>query len=457
MSSKLSLKVMPHNDEAEKCILGCMLMSNDSISIVKEILHEEDFYSQQNKLVFKAILDLSDRSISVDALTLSNQLKEDKVFDKIGGYGFLTAVGDSVISTTHINDYCKIVKEKSIRRSLIAGLGQVVDMAYADNEDTTNLLELAQKNVYDISMGYSSKDFISLSDAINEAVKDLNRIQQLDEKIIGVPCGFRAIDDITAGFQRGDFILIAGRPSMGKTALAVNMAQNAAIRHNKSVAIFSLEMPERQLANRIMAGEAEINSSRLRIADIYPSDWSRLYDTVSKIRENKPKLFVNDTSGLSIGELRRKARKLKASEGLDLIVIDYLQLLTVAGRSESRQQEISSISRALKGIAKELDCPVVALSQLSRAVESRPNKRPMISDLRESGAIEQDADVVMLLYRDAYYNKESEDDSTEVNIAKHRNGRTTTVKLKFHGEYTKFIDFEEDPTMSEAYSDDNLK
>lgn len=456
MADKLSLKVMPHNSEAERCVLGCTLINSETISVVREVLSVDDFYDDQHKWVYKAVLALSDRGKAVDALTLSNELKENGVFDKIGGYEFLTKIGDSVVSTNNIEHYCDIIKEKSIRRRLIRELGDVIDKCYANEDDASSMIERAQKSVYDISMDNNTTDFTKLSDAVSDAVNELNRIQKLDEKVIGVPSGFEAIDDITSGFQKGDLVLIAARPSMGKTALAVNIAQNAAIRHKQAVAIFSLEMPTKQLANRIMSGEAEVDSSRLRIANIFPSEWSSLYDMVRSIRENDVKLFINDTSGISVGELRRKCRKLKATEGLDLIIIDYLQLMTINERVESRQQEISTISRTLKGIAKELGCPVIALSQLSRGPEARTNKRPMLSDLRESGAIEQDADLVMLLYRDKYYNPESEDDSTEVIIAKHRNGSVGTVKLKFHGEYTKFITVEDDPTSSEAYSDDNL-
>lgn len=456
MADKLSLKVMPHSSETERCVLGCMLIDSETINIVKEVLSEDDFYDGEHKWVYKAIVSLADRGKAVDTLTLSNELKENNVFDKIGGYEFLTKIGDSVISTNHVDDYCTIIKEKSIRRRLIRELGSVIDQCYGDSIESFDIIEEAQRAVYNISMDNSTTDFTSLSTAVSDAVNELNRIQKLDEKVIGVPSGFDAIDDITSGFQKGDMVLIAARPSMGKTALAVNIAQNAAIRYKKSVAIFSLEMPTRQLANRIMSGEAEVDSSRLRIANIFPSEWSSLYDTVREIREKKVKLFINDTSGISVGELRRKCRKLKATEGLDLIIIDYLQLMTINERSESRQQEISTISRTLKSIAKELDCPIIALSQLSRGPEARTNKRPMLSDLRESGAIEQDADLVMLLYRDKYYNPESEDDSTEVIIAKHRNGSVGTVKLKFRGEYTKFITIEDDPTSSEAYSDENL-
>lgn len=456
MADKLSLKVMPHSSETERCVLGCMLIDSETINIVKEVLNEDDFYDGEHKWVYKAIVSLADRGKAVDTLTLSNELKENNVFDKIGGYEFLTKIGDSVISTNHVDDYCTIIKEKSIRRRLIRELGSVIDQCYGDSIESFDIIEAAQRAVYNISMDNSTTDFTSLSSAVSDAVNELNRIQKLDEKVIGVPSGFAAIDDITSGFQKGDMVLIAARPSMGKTALAVNIAQNAAIRYKKSVAIFSLEMPTRQLANRIMSGEAEVDSSRLRIANIFPSEWSSLYDTVREIREKKVKLFINDTSGISVGELRRKCRKLKATEGLDLIIIDYLQLMTINERSESRQQEISTISRTLKSIAKELDCPIIALSQLSRGPEARTNKRPMLSDLRESGAIEQDADLVMLLYRDKYYNPESEDDSTEVIIAKHRNGSVGTVKLKFRGEYTKFITIEDDPTSSEAYSDENL-
>lgn len=439
-----SLKVMPHNSEAERCVLGCILIDSKTIDTVKEVLNEDDFYDNEHKLVYKAIISLDNRDKAIDILTLSNELKENNVFDKIGGYEFLTKIGDSVVSTSNIENYCEIIKEKSIRRKFIKELGDVIDKCYYDNENTSDMIEDVQKTVYNISINNTTSDFIPLSEAVSDAVSELNRVQKLNGQIIGVPSGFKAIDDITAGFQKGDMVLIAARPSMGKTALAVNIAQNAAIRYKKSVAIFSLEMPTRQLANRIISGEAEIHSSRLRIANILPSEWSDLFDIVQEIRQNNIKLFIDDTSGISVGELRRKCRKLKATEGLDLIIIDYLQLMTTNQRAESRQQEISTISRSLKAIAKELDCPVIALSQLSRGPEARTNKRPMLSDLRESGAIEQDADLVMLLYRDEYYNPDTEDDSTEVIIAKHRNGSVGTVKLQFRNEFTKFIDMQEE-------------
>lgn len=456
MADKLSLKVMPHNSEAERNVLGCMLLDNETISTVKEVLSEDDFYDGEHKWVFKSIIALNEKGRAVDALTLSNELKENNIFDKIGGYDFLTKIGDSVISINHVENYCDIIKEKAVRRRLIRELGDIIDRCYNDNTQTTDMIEAAQRVVYDISMDNKRNDFVNLSQAVSEAVSELNRIQKLNKKIIGVPSGFPAIDDITSGFQNGDFVLIAARPSMGKTALAINIAQNAAIRNNKSVAIFSLEMPTRQLANRIMSSEAEVDSSRLRVANVIPSEWSKLFDMVRNVREKEIKMYINDKSGISVGEVRRKCRKLKATTGLDLIIIDYLQLMTTNEKNENRQQEISSISRALKSIAKELECPIIALSQLSRGPEGRSDKRPMLSDLRESGAIEQDADLVMLLYREQYYKQDSEDDSTEVIIAKHRNGRTGTVKLKFMGEYTKFTTIEDDPTSSEAYSDENL-
>lgn len=456
MPERLNLKVMPHNDEAEKCVLGCVLIDNDCVGIIRETLTEEDFYSEQNRCVFKAVTALTDRGMAVDPLTLSNELKQMEVFDKIGGYSLLTQIGDSVVSTRNIENYCTIIKDKAIRRKIIRDFGSVIDRTYSAEDDTDAMIEQAQKAVYDISMYNSSSDFIMLAQAVTDQIAEINRIQKLGESVLGVPSGFSNLDSITAGFQKGDFCLIAGRPSMGKTALGVNIAQNAAIRYDKKVAFFSLEMPVSQLANRIIASEAEIDSSKLRIAKVHHSEWSKLYEAVSSIRKKEVNLYLDETSGISIGEVRRKCRKLKATEGLDLIVIDYIQLLTIAGRYESRQQEVSAISRNLKALAKELKVPVLALSQLSRGAESRQGHRPMLSDLRESGAIEQDADLVMLLYRDQYYNKESQDTSTEVIIAKHRNGSTGTIKLQFESQYTKFVEFEEDPAFDEAYDEDNL-
>lgn len=456
MPDNLNLRVMPHNDEAEKCVLGCVLIDNDSVGVLRESLNAEDFYSEQNRCVFRAMMALNERGMAVDPLTLSNELKQREEFDKIGGYSLLTEIGDSVVSTRNVENYCTIIKDKAIRRKIIRDFGTIIDASYSSQDDTDAMIDQAQKAVYDISMYNNSREFTKLSDAVKDAITRINEIQKMGGNVLGVPSGFSNLDDITAGFQPGDFCLIAGRPSMGKTALGVNIAQNAAIRYDKKIAFFSLEMPIAQLSNRIISSEAEIDSSKLRVAKVHHSEWSKLYDAVSSISKKDVKLFMDETSGISIGELRRKCRKLKASEGLDMIVIDYIQLITTSQRYESRQQEVSDISRQLKGLAKELEIPVLALSQLSRGAESRQGHRPMLSDLRESGAIEQDADLVMLLYREQYYNQESTDTSTEVIIAKHRNGSTGTIKLQFEKEYTKFVEIEETDFDSEAYDEDNL-
>ncbi len=435
---------MPQNLEAEIGVLGCMLLDNNTINLVTEILDPDDFYAAQNQWVFKCIMELSSSGSPVDTITLSESLQKENIFDKIGGYTFLTKLLESVISTNNVAHYCHIIKDKAIRRKLITNLGAIIDKCYLDKEDIGDIMESAEKSIYDISLNRNTSDFTPLPSALETTIKELNELSKNLDSITGVPTGFNDLDNATAGLQKGDFILLAARPSMGKTALAVNIAQNASIRHNRSVAVFSLEMSTSALSKRIISAESEVNSEKIRVGKQNTNEWKKITKTFSNIKTQNTKMFIDDTSSISINELRSKCRKLKTTQGLDLIVIDYLQLMTVSGKIENRQQEISAISRALKGIAKELDCPVLALSQLSRAPEARTNKRPMLSDLRESGAIEQDADIVMLLYRDKYYNPESEDDSTEVIIAKNRNGSTQTAKLTFHGKYTKFVPEEMD-------------
>lgn len=445
-SQVLAQKVMPYNLQAEICVLGCMVLNNESIDTVSGILREEDFHSPNNRSVFAAIIRLNMVGSPVDSITLSDELKKNEVFEKIGGISYLAEIADSVLSTKNVEEYCKIVKDCAMRRMIINQMSEIVEKSYSGKNSIEELIEDAERSVYNISMDKTGSEFVTLAKAVEESVLTLREVYKNPSQITGIETGYHEIDVATAGFQRGDLILIAGRPSMGKTALAVNIAQNAALRGGHTVALFSLEMSTIQLTNRILSSEAEVDSSKIKVGKASIDEWTKIINTFQEIKQEGARLYIDDTSGISVSEMRSKCRKLKAKKGLDLIIIDYLQLITTNERTESRQQEVSAISRSLKALAKEIDCPVVALSQLSRAPESRQNKRPMLSDLRESGAIEQDADLVFLLYRENYYKDDTDDNSTEIIIAKHRNGSTGTVKLTFHGEYTKFTPEEVDMT-----------
>lgn len=443
MATVLSPRVVPHSLEAEVSVLGCMILDNKTIDTVTQLLKKEDFYSEQNGWVFECIEEMNSKGIPADSLTIAEELKKKDIFEKIGGYSYLTNVADSVFSTSNVEQYCKIIKDKSVKRHMISSLGNIIDACYLERDELETILDNAQKTIYDIALNKTS-DFISLPKAMEITISELREVYKNPQDITGISSGYPELDIKTAGFQRGDFILIAARPSMGKTALAVNIAQNAALRDNRSVAVFSLEMSSLQLTSRIISSESEVSASKLKVGKQSVSEWKRISEAYLDIKSKNAKMYIDDTSGITPNELRNKCRKLKATNGLDMIIIDYLQLMTIPRLSDNRQQEISAISRELKSIAKELDCPLIALSQLSRAPESRTNKRPMLSDLRESGAIEQDADLVMMLYRDSYYNPEASDNSTELIITKHRNGETGTVQLDFLNEYTKFIPHTED-------------
>ena len=438
----LKAKVPPYNIEAEQSVLGSMLLSKDAILTATEIIQDsKEFYNPQHQQIFSAIVELFKENKPVDLITLSSKLKDSNTLERVGGSSYLTELVGLVPSYTNIKHYCNIVQEKALLRELINASTDLMNECYEPSKEPEQILETAEKRIFDISQRKSTGDFIHIQQALVSTLEKIEEVQKNSSNITGVSTGFRDIDNITAGLQRSDLILIAARPSMGKTAFALNIAQNAAVKGGKSVALFSLEMSKELLTQRLLCSEAHIDSQKLRTGNLDDKDWEKLAYASSNL--SKSKIFIDDTAGVGIMEMRSKCRRLKIEHGLDLIMIDYLQLMEGSKKSESRQQEISEISRSLKALAREMDCPVVALSQLSRAPDARADHKPILSDLRESGAIEQDADVVMLLFRNYYYSKDpAERRLAEVNIAKQRNGATRTIDMAWLEEYTQFADYD---------------
>lgn len=432
-----TLKIPPNNMEAEQSVLGAMLLDKNAISQASETLRGEDFYKAAHQQIYEAILELYDRDEPVDLITLVDYLRKKGILDVVGGITYLTSLSSSVPTTANVKYYIKIVEDKSTLRRLIKSSSETMDKCYAESEEVPDILDKAEKDIFDISQKAMTHDFEPMSRILERGFNEIERLYNNKGALTGVPSGFPELDAKTSGFQKGDMILIAARPSMGKTAFMLNIAQYAAIKNNSSVAIFSLEMSKEQLAYRMMCSEANIDMLKLRTGNLDDDDWVRLAKCAGPLASAK--IFIDDTPGISITEVRSKCRRLKIEYGLDLVIIDYLQLMQGRGKTENRQQEVSEISRSIKALAKEMDTPVIAAAQLSRAPEARTDHRPMLSDLRESGSIEQDADVVGFLYRDEYYNRESEKKNiAEVIIAKQRNGPTGTVELAFIGKYAKF-------------------
>lgn len=438
----LKAKVPPYNIEAEQSVLGSMLLSKDAILTATEIIQDpKEFYNPQHQQIFLAIVELFKENKPVDLITLSSQLKDSNTLERVGGSSYLTELVSLVPSYTNVKHYCNIVQEKALLRDLIRVSTDLMNECYEPSKEAEEILETAEKRIFDISQRKSTGDFIHIQQALVSTLEKIEEVQKNSSNITGVSTGFRDIDNVTAGLQKSDLILIAARPSMGKTAFALNIAQNAAVKGGKSVALFSLEMSKELLTQRLLCSEAHIDSQKLRTGNLDEKDWEKLAYASSNL--SKSKIFIDDTAGVGIMEMRSKCRRLKIEHGLDLIMIDYLQLMEGSKKSESRQQEISEISRSLKALAREMDCPVVALSQLSRAPDARADHKPILSDLRESGAIEQDADVVMLLFRNYYYSKDpAERRLAEVNIAKQRNGATRTIDMAWLEEYTQFADYD---------------
>ena len=433
-------KIPPHDIEAEQAVIGSTLTDSEAVMAAVEKLKPESFYREDNKLIFEAIVNLYNRSEPVDLITLKDELSSMGDFEKVGGFEYLATLPDKVPTTANVQKYIDIVEEKATLRKLIKTANEIIDLGYNPTEDVEDIMAGAEKKIFDIIQNKNQKSYTPIKDVLIESFTKLEELYNQKSKITGVPTGFVDLDDKTAGLHGSDLILIAARPAMGKTAFALNIAANAAIRSNTPVAIFNLEMSKDQLVNRILCIEAMVDSNKIMTGKLEEDDWSKLASVVGPISDSG--IYIDDTPGISIMEIRTKCRKLKMEKNIGLIVIDYIQLIQGSNnrKNGSREQEIAEISRSLKILAKELNVPVIALSQLSRAVEQRPDHRPMLSDLRESGSIEQDADIVMFLYRDDYYNPDSEEkDISEVIIAKHRAGSTGTVKLLWMGNYTKFV------------------
>ena len=442
MDEALIKKVLPHSIEAEQAVVGAMLMDREAILVSSEIVSGEDFYQSAYGVIFDSIVEIYNEGKPVDLITLQERLKEKDVPPEISSLEFARDLVTAVPTSANVKYYAEIVAEKAMLRRLIKLNEEISNMCYLGKEPMEAVLEITEKKVFELVQKRNTGDFVPIKDVVLNALEKIEIASKTSGNVTGIPTGFLDLDYKMAGLQPSDLILVAARPSMGKTAVVLNIAQHVAFKVNKAVAIFSLEMSKEQLVNRLFSLEAQVDSQSLRTGNLKDEDWEKLIEGAGII--GKSKLIIDDTPGISISELRSKCRKYKLEHGLDLIIIDYLQLMTgrVGSRSESRQQEISEISRSLKGLARELNVPVIALSQLSRAVEQRPDHRPMLSDLRESGAIEQDADVVMFIYRDDYYNKDTEmKNVAEIIIAKQRNGSIGTVNLTWLPNYTKFANY----------------
>ena len=435
-------KVPPHDEDAEQAVLGSMLTDNDAVMAAVEVLKEDSFYREDNKIIYQAILNLYSKSEPIDIITLKDELESMGKFEQVGGFEYLASLPDKVPTTANVQKYIKIVEEKSVLRNLIKTANEIIELGYNPTEDVEDIMDGAEKKIFDIMQSKNTKSYTPIKDVLVESFTNLEKLYNQKQHVTGVPTQFYDLDDKTAGLHGSELILVAARPAMGKTAFALNIATNAALRANVPVAIFSLEMSKDQLVNRMLCSEAMVDSNKVRTGKLDEEDWTKLAEAIGPLSEAG--VYIDDTPGISVMEIRTKCRKLKMEKNIGLVVIDYLQLVQGSNkRIGSREQEISEISRSLKILAKEINVPVIALSQLSRAVEQRPDHRPMLSDLRESGAIEQDADIVMFLYRDDYYNKESEKkDIAEVIIAKQRGGSTGTVELLWMGNYTKFVNLE---------------
>lgn len=441
-------RVPPQNIEAEQSVLGAMLIEKEAIPKVMEILRDTDFYREAHRVIYKAMMELYNKNEAVDMITVTEILKRDSKLEDVGGIAYVTSLANAVPTAANVVYHASIIEEKSILRQLVSVSTQIASMGYEASDDVKNIIDIAESKILEISNRKKTADFTPINEIVLDSFKSIEALMGNKNGITGLPTGFDDLDNLTSGLHGSDFIIVAARPSMGKTAFALNVVQNVAIRAAKrigggpkTVAFFSLEMSKEQLVQRMLCAEANIDSQRLRIGELRDEDWAMLINTADTL--SNANIYIDDTAGITAMDMRSRARRLKAEHGLDLIVVDYLQLMQGSGKknnSGDRQQEVSEISRSLKALARELDVPVVALSQLSRSVEARQVKRPMLSDLRESGSLEQDADIVAFLYREDYYNPETENKNiTELIIAKHRNGPVDTVNLFFHKQFTKFV------------------
>ena len=435
-------RIPPHDIEAEQAIIGSMLTDKDAVIAAVEVLQEQDFYREDNKIIYSAILNLYNRAEPIDIITLKSELKSMGKFEAVGGLEYIVQLPDKVPTTSNVEQYIKIVEEKSMLRALIKTADELITLGYDPTQEVEQVIDIAEKKIFQVMQKKNQKGYSSIKDILVDTFTQLEQLYNQKESITGVPTGFVDLDYRTSGLHNSDLILVAARPAMGKSAFALNIATNAAVRAKVPVAIFSLEMSKEQMTNRILCSEAMVDSAKVRTGKIDDDEWAKLAATSGELSEAG--IYIDDTPGISIMEIRAKCRKMKLEKNIGLVVIDYLQLVQGSNKKGgSREQEIAEISRSLKILAKEIDVPVIALSQLSRAPEQRIDHRPMLSDLRESGSIEQDADIVMFLYRDDYYNEDTEKKNiAEVIIVKHRSGATGTVELLWLANYTKFANIE---------------
>lgn len=433
-------RIPPHSDEAEKSVLGAAMLDQDALLMALEKVKAEYFYSEAHREIFTALTELYRENKPVDLLTVCEHLKNKKSLDMVGGRAYVAALTSEVPSTSNASEYAKIVTEKATLRRLINSSREIQDLCFEEKMKAENLLDYAEQNVFEIAQQKQSRAYVPIGEVMMENLNAIDAASENAGKVQGVPTGFKDLDAKMGGLQKSDLIIVAARPSMGKTAFALNIAQQSAVKYGSSVIIFSLEMSKEQLGQRLLSVESRVEMKKIKEGNLQRKDWDRVIAAVDSL--SKSNIQIDDTPGIGLMEIKNKCRRLKAEKGLDLVVIDYLQLMTGDQKSESRLQEVSALSRNLKLLAREMDCPVIVLSQLSRAVERRDDKRPMLSDLRESGSIEQDADVVLMLYRDDYYNPYSEENKgiCEVSISKNRNGETGKVELTWVERYTKFSD-----------------
>ncbi len=430
-------KLPPQNLDAEQSVLGAILIDNNALPRALEILDPEDFYKLSHRKIFFAMTELFEKNEPIDLITLTDQLKKNNELEEVGGLSYLSLIVNTVPTAANVRYHSHIIREKALLRGLLRSTSDIANKVYEDSLDAEDLVDYAERSIFKISDKRVKASFVSLKEVIRDSFEMIEHLYDKKETVTGVPSGFRDLDDLTTGFQKGDLIIVGGRPSMGKTAFALNIAQHVGVDLKEPVAIFSLEMAKEQLAIRMLCAEAMVNSNSIRKGFIRKEDWHKLTSAASNL--TGAPIFIDDSSGITVLELRAKARRLKMEHGLSLVIVDYLQLMRGKGSFERREQEISDISRSLKALAKELSVPVIAVSQLNRSVEQRRPPKPILADLRESGAIEQDADVILFLYRDEVYNKDAKKGFSEVIIAKQRNGPTDTVNLAFLASCTRFL------------------
>ena len=432
-------RIPPHSVESEQSILGSIILDKDAMITVAETINSGDFYKEAHKIIYESMLRLNSNNEPIDLITLIEELRKEGHLDSVGGISYLTSLSTIVPTTSNVKYYANIVKEKSVMRQLIKASNEIINLGYDGSSDVQEILDKAEKNIFDISQEKSGDEIKPINLVLQDAYDMIESLYTNKSEVTGITTGFADLNKKINGLQRTDLILVAARPAMGKTAFSLNLVQNAALKGDASVAVFSLEMSKEQLVQRMLSAQSNVELSKIKTGTLGESDWPRIIDAMAVLSEAN--IFIDDTPGIKISEIRSKCRRLKIEKGLDFILIDYLQLMEGEGKNENRQQEIAKISRSLKILAKELNCPVVALSQLSRSPELRKDHRPILSDLRESGSIEQDADIVMFLYRDEYYHDDSEKKNIgEVIVAKNRHGETGTVELVWFGQVQKFAD-----------------